>query len=64
MTNHPQRGWRTRMHAECAGWLGRYRLPEDGVGMLTPDQLRDVIRETYLRAYQDGRESRTPRKTT
>ena len=62
MTNHPNRNWRTRMHAECSGWLVRWDLPADGASLLTPDQLRDLMRQAYLAGYGDGRISAQPPK--
>ena len=55
MANHPNRGWRSRMRAACGQWMLRLIWPTDGVGMLTPDQMRDLMREAYYGGYEDGR---------
>lgn len=63
VANHPNRGWRTRMHAECSGWLSRWRWPADGAGLLTPDQLRDLMQQSSLAGYETGRaQSRPPHR--
>lgn len=55
MTNHPNRGWRARMQAQCAGWLARWHWPADGAGLLTPDQLRDLMAQSFRAGYEAGR---------
>lgn len=55
MPNHPNRNWRTRMHAECAGWLGRWNLPADGVRLLFQSALSELLQKAYIDGYSDGR---------
>lgn len=44
------------MHAECAGWLGRWAWRDQpGAHVLTEDQLREILRQSYCAGYEDGR---------
>jgi hypothetical protein len=62
MTNHPNRGWRTRMHAQCAGWLVRWNFQDaPGARMLTDPELRDLMAQGYRAGYEAGRDSRAPK---
>ena len=38
--------------------LTRYRWPDGGAQVMTPDQLRQLLRETYESGYTAGRESK------
>ena len=64
MTNHPNRSWRSRMRHACAKWMARWRWPVDGAGVLTPDQLRDLMGQAYCAGYSDGRDSKTTKAPT
>lgn len=50
------------MHAAASVFLDRYRWPNGGVQVMTPEQLRDLLHEAYTTGYAAGRESRAPRK--
>ena len=62
MPNHPNRNWRRLMHEACAAWLARWQWP-DGAGVLTAEQLRDVMGQAYRAGYEDGRTSAQPRRS-
>lgn len=60
MTNHPSRNWRTRMNAACAEWLARWNWQPGSdldVGLLTREQLRELMQRGYLAGYEAGRAS-------
>lgn len=65
MTNHPQRNWRRVMHEAASEFLARYRWPDGGVQVMTPEQLRELLLTAYTTAYTTGyaagRDSRPPR---
>lgn len=58
MSNHPNRNWRRVMHDAALVFLNRYRWPTDGAQMMTPEHLRELLREAYTAGYAAGRESR------
>lgn len=64
MTNHPQRNWRRVMQDAASVFLDGYRWPDGGVQMMTPEDLRELLRVAYTTGYAAGRESRAPRKPT
>ena len=64
MTAHPNRNWRRVMHDAALAFLDRYRWPADGVQVMTPDQLRELLREAYTTGYMAGRDSCAPGKPT
>ena len=64
MPNHPGRNWRRVMHAAALVFLDRYRWPADGVQVMAPEQLRELLREAYTTGYTAGRDSRPPRGLT
>lgn len=64
MANHPNRGWRRRMHEACEVFLARWRWPAAGSGgMLAPDEMRAIMAQAYQAGYADGRESTNRRQT-
>ena len=50
------------MQRACTAWLAAWRWPENGLGLLTPDGLRSIMRTSYLSGYEAGRESARPLK--
>lgn len=55
MSNHPNRNWRRAMHLAADAHLSNYRWPEDGLQVMTPEQLRAALRTAYLAGYMDCR---------
>lgn len=53
MTNHPNRNWRAAMQRRCAEFLARLDWPANGIGMLTADQLRDLMAQAYRAGYTE-----------
>jgi hypothetical protein len=43
------------MHAAADAYLARYRWPDGGVQAMTPDQLRELLRDAYVAGYAEGR---------
>lgn len=62
MANHPNRNWRRVMHSAANEHLAKYRWPEGGVQVMTPDQLREALRTAYLAGYMDCRLASADRK--
>lgn len=60
--NHPNRNWRRTMRAASDAYLARYRWPDGGVHMMTPEQLRGLIDEAYQAGYTEGRASAQRRR--
>lgn len=58
MSDHKSRNWQRLAHDRCDQWLLRWRWPEDGVGVLTPGDLRKLMREAYVAGYRSGREKK------
>ena len=52
------------MQDAASVFLDGYRWPDGGVQMMTPDDLRELLRGAYTTGYAAGRESRAPRKPT
>lgn len=46
------------MHDAATVHVLRYAWPEGGAQVLTPEQLRKLIRDAYIDGYTAGRESR------
>lgn len=53
MTNHPNRGWRRRMHEACTAYLGRWTWRAGGVRILSDNQLREQLEHAYRAGYTD-----------
>lgn len=47
------------MHAAADAYLTRYRWPDGGVQAMTPEQLRELLREAYLAGYRECRDGRS-----
>lgn len=59
MPNHPNRNWRRVMHAAADAHLAGYRWPDGGFQMLTPEQLRELLKTAFIAGYESGRGSRS-----
>ena len=60
--NHPNRNWRTRMHAACAEFLARSTWQATGARLITDGDLQALCRTAYLTGYESGRASTRPPK--
>lgn len=58
MTDHAKRNWQRLAHDLCDQWLLRWRWPVGGVGVLTPDELRKLMRGAFMAGYRSGREKK------
>jgi hypothetical protein len=61
MANHPNRNWRRVMDAAAEAHLSGYCWPDGGAHVMTPDELREVLRAAFVAGYTAGRDSRAPR---
>jgi len=64
MTNHPNRSWRTRMHAACAEYLARWRWRQEEFSLTSDNELRMLMTEAYVTGYEAGRASVQRKATT
>lgn len=55
MTAHPSRNWRRVMHSAADAHLERYPWHDGGAYMMTPEQLREALKNAYVAGYTDGR---------
>ena len=53
--NHPNRNWRRAMRSAADAHLARYRWPDGGVQVMTPDQLHQLVRDAFDAGYAAGR---------
>ncbi len=58
MVNHQNRNWRARMQASADQWMSTWALPAGPVGLVTVEQVRQLLRTAYLAGYTDGRKPR------
>lgn len=57
MTNHPNRGWRTRASREAAKWAVAQTESRPDAVLLTREQVAETLAIGYLAGYEAGRES-------
>ena len=57
--NHPNRSWRAKMRAACSEWLHTWTWPQTtgGAWVYSPEQIRDLMAQSYRAGYEAGRES-------
>lgn len=62
MVAHPNRAWRRQMHEQAALFIDRHQPPPDAVaGIITREQLRRIMLDSYIEGFECGRLS-VPRR--